>query len=417
MEQVEPHTRKLLGTLPAAQFKSTSFHFLPGDVLYGRLRPYLNKVWCADREGLCSSEFIVLPPGNDFLPTYLAFYLNYEEFVEFANQLNQGDRPRVSFDQIAGYKVPLPPLAEQRRIVAKVEELLGRVEAARARLARVPAILRRFRQAVLTAACSGELTAEWRESDADNWPVVRWRDVGDCQNGTAFSSKLYCDEGAKLLRPGNLHSSGRVVWTPDNTKRLPTEMLDEKRDYIVGPGELVINLTAQSLRDDFLGRVCMTDPDEQCLLNQRIARLTPRSASPRYCLLLFKCDLFRRYVDSLNTGSLIQHMFTKQVNEFEFPLPPIEEQHEIVRRVDALFALADTVERRVSQATARAERLTQAVLAKAFRGELVPTEAELARAEGRDYEPASALLERVAAEAPDAPPPRRPRTTKRATSR
>jgi len=76
-------------------------------------------------------------------------------------------------------------------------------------------------------------------------------------------------------------------------------------------------------------------------------------------------------------------------------LPPLEEQQEIVRRVEALFALADAVEQRVAAATARAEKLTQAILAKAFRGELVPTEAELARAEGREYEAAWALLGRI----------------------
>jgi len=82
-------------------------------------------------------------------------------------------------------------------------------------------------------------------------------------------------------------------------------------------------------------------------------------------------------------------------------LPPLAEQHEIVRRVDALFALADKIEARVTAATARVEKITQAILAKAFRGELVPTEAELARVEGRDYEPASVLLERIRAERGD----------------
>src|ERR1700749_5073824 len=61
MEQVEDHTRRLLGTVPSAAMKSTAFNFFKGDVLYGRLRPYLNKVYCAEFEGLCSSEFIVLP--------------------------------------------------------------------------------------------------------------------------------------------------------------------------------------------------------------------------------------------------------------------------------------------------------------------------------------------------------------------
>ena len=78
-----------------------------------------------------------------------------------------------------------------------------------------------------------------------------------------------------------------------------------------------------------------------------------------------------------------------------FALPPLAEQDEIVRRVEGLFKLADAVEKRVVAATARAGRLTQAILAKAFRGELVPTEAELARREGRAYEPAAELLERI----------------------
>ena len=77
------------------------------------------------------------------------------------------------------------------------------------------------------------------------------------------------------------------------------------------------------------------------------------------------------------------------------PLPPIDEQQEIVRRVEALFKLADTIEMHVAAATTRCEKLTQAILAKAFRGELVPTEAELARREGRSYEPASVLFARI----------------------
>jgi type I restriction enzyme S subunit len=93
----------------------------------------------------------------------------------------------------------------------------------------------------------------------------------------------------------------------------------------------------------------------------------------------------------------------------------MQEQKEIVRRVKALFTLADKIEVRVKAATARAEKLTQAILAKAFRGELVPTEADLARQEGRDYEPASVLLERIRAErAGGNGPPRAGRSRKAA---
>ena len=83
------------------------------------------------------------------------------------------------------------------------------------------------------------------------------------------------------------------------------------------------------------------------------------------------------------------------------PLPPFAEQLEIVLRVESLFKLADAIEKRVAVGTAQAENLTQAILAKAFRGELVTTEAELAHREGRSYEPASALLAKIEAQRKD----------------
>lgn len=89
------------------------------------------------------------------------------------------------------------------------------------------------------------------------------------------------------------------------------------------------------------------------------------------------------------------HLSFDQLKATVITVPSPTEQGIIVRRVDALFTLADAIEQRVAVAKARADALPQAILARAFRGELVPTEAELARREGRDYEPASVLLERI----------------------
>lgn len=97
-------------------------------------------------------------------------------------------------------------------------------------------------------------------------------------------------------------------------------------------------------------------------------------------------------------GMSMPRINVEHAREIPIAIPPIAEQHEIVRRVEALFRLADAIEKRVAAATARSDKLTPAILAKAFRGELVPTEAELARREGRDYEPAAVLLERIRVE-------------------
>jgi restriction endonuclease S subunit len=119
---------------------------------------------------------------------------------------------------------------------------------------------------------------------------------------------------------------------------------------------------------------------------------------PKFAPFLFLCLQRQEFVSHLSnglTGSDLPHVTGTTVAEYTFGFPPPAEQVVIVRRVEALFKLADAIEKRVAAVTTRTEELTQAILAKAFRGELVPTEAELARREGRSYESASALLDRI----------------------
>lgn len=157
MEHVEAHTMKLLGTVPAATMKSSAVHFKPGDVLYGRLRPYLNKVFRPTFEGLCSAEFIVFPENERIDGRYLQYFLNSGSFVRFATHLNAGDRPRVDFDQIAPYPIPVPTLERQHEIVAELEKQFSRLDEAVANLQRVKANLKRYKASVLKAAVEGRL--------------------------------------------------------------------------------------------------------------------------------------------------------------------------------------------------------------------------------------------------------------------
>ena len=127
-----------------------------------------------------------------------------------------------------------------------------------------------------------------------------------------------------------------------------------------------MNLTAQSLKDEFLGRTCLTRADECCLLNQRLARLTPIDISPEFTLIVFKSKWFRRFVDGLNTGSLIQHMFTSQLAGFAFPIPPLNEQHRIVAEVDRRVSLVRELEGMVNTDHVRGEALRRSLFAQSF---------------------------------------------------
>ena len=148
---------RLLDTAKTSDVKSSGSYFDRGDVLYGRLRPYLNKVYMPDFGGLASGEFIVFPSQPNLDNAYLKYFLNQWEFVSFVTRLNTGDRPRVDFTQFADYPIPLPPLLEQHRIVAEIETQFTRLDASVAALRRARAKLKRYRTSVLKAACEGRL--------------------------------------------------------------------------------------------------------------------------------------------------------------------------------------------------------------------------------------------------------------------
>jgi type I restriction enzyme S subunit len=100
LEHIEPQTMKLLGHGYARDARSSSVRFSEGDVLYGKMRPYLNKVWVAEFDGICSAEFLVFQKHEGLNNQFLAMRLNAEDFVAFANGQVSGERPRVDFDKL-----------------------------------------------------------------------------------------------------------------------------------------------------------------------------------------------------------------------------------------------------------------------------------------------------------------------------
>jgi len=124
-----------------------------------------------------------------------------------------------------------------------------------------------------------------------------------------------------------------------------------------------------------------------------------RLIDSRYLCYWINSPWGRSWARTVRTQSVGQsNINVSRLQTMPVPAPPLAEQREIVRRIEELFAFADRVERRVAVAVERAEKLWRTILARALRGELVPTESEIARGEGRGYEPASELLERVGAE-------------------
>ncbi|MEQ1767546.1 MAG: restriction endonuclease subunit S, partial [Methylotenera sp.] len=169
LEDIEKGTAKVLhySNFSERQSRSNKNRFNAGDVLYGKLRPYLSKVVYADRSGVCTTEIVPIKPNDVVNGRYLFHWLRHPQFLAYVTEVSHGvNMPRLGTE--AGRQAPfvLAPKNEQKRIADKLDSLLARVNTVKPRIAGIAPILKRFRQSVLASATSGRLTEDWRLSNA-----------------------------------------------------------------------------------------------------------------------------------------------------------------------------------------------------------------------------------------------------------
>ncbi|WP_264298931.1 restriction endonuclease subunit S [Halomonas colorata] len=195
LEDVEKESSRVFARKTAAErpFKSTKNIFYKGNVLYGKLRPYLNKVVLADEQGVCTTEIIPLDAEPFVLNRYLFYWLKTHDFLSYVNEVSYGvNMPRLGTKDGISAPMVLAPLVEQQIIADKLDTLLAQVDNTKARLERIPAILKRFRQSVLAAAVSGRLTEEWRKEHGVSiaaWKQMKIGDVSIVATGKTPSRK------------------------------------------------------------------------------------------------------------------------------------------------------------------------------------------------------------------------------------
>lgn len=286
-------------------------------------------------------------------------------------------------------EITIPPYAEQKRIADKLEAVLGRVDACRARLDRVPDLLKRFRQSVLAAATSGQLTENWRgQNGAEDWTDVSLEEVAvDFSYGS--SSKSAKTGEVPVLRMGNIQE-GRLDWTD----LVYTSGKEEIAKYRLKTGDVLFNRTNSP---ELVGKTAVFKGERKAIYAGYLIRVRCSDRLlPDYLNYCLNSPAGRDYCWQVKSDGVSQsNINAKKLAAFAFRLPSIPEQKEIIRRVEALFAYADRIASHLIEAHAQVERLTPATLAKAFRGDLVPQDPS--------DEPAEALLARIQVEREAAP--------------
>lgn len=404
MEHIEAHTMRLLGTVPAATMKSSAVHFQPDDVLYGRLRPYLNKVYRPDFEGLCSAEFIVFPKTQGINSRFLQYFLNSSAFVSFASHLNTGDRPRVDFEQLASYPFPIASSKEQEQVVAEIEKHFSRLDEAVASLKRTKANLKRYKSAVLKAAVEGKLTEEWRKKHLDIEPASKllerilierrtnWNGKGKYQEATRLDmndltdlpvgwewclsdllfsfvtsgsrgwARYYSEEGPLFLRVGNLdHDSIRLDFK--DIQRVSPPIGAEGTRTKVQSGDILVSITAD------VGMIAVVPQGfEEAYINQHIAlaRPVPEICREYLAWYLAAPDGGQKQFRRLQRGATKAGLGLDDIRAVQVPIPPLAEQQQIVAEVDRRISVINELQTIVGANLTRADRLRQAILNQMF---------------------------------------------------
>jgi type I restriction enzyme S subunit len=392
-----------------------------------------------------NSSLLVVRPCKAIFPRFLFHYFRGPDFQSIVKERIMGSAvPHLFQKDIKKFLLNIPPLAEQHRITVKLEALLAQVNAAKDHLAAVPPIIKRFRQSVLAAACSGRLTEDWRREHPDVEPASEllkkireerirryeegckrakeegrrkprkpsnitqnefaveglialpngwtWAALDDLSANEAnsitdgpFGSKLktehYTESGPRVIRLQNI-GDGKFI---DAKAHISPHHFENLRKHEIFGGDIVI----AALGTD-LPRACII-PDyvSHAIVKADCIRFKPHPSitNNQYMNASLNSDILKHIAQSIVHGVGRPRLNQQQVKSLPIPLPPLSEQHAIVNRIETLFHRTSEVEERVATATAHADRLTQSILAKAFRGELVPQDP--------DDEPASVLLERI----------------------
>lgn len=407
--QVSAAEARSLGEVRKKSYRT----FTSGDVLFAKITPCMENGKSAVTPqidtglGFGSTEFHVIRTGPSIDRKYLWHFVRQETFRRKAEQNMTGSvgQLRVPKEFIERSPILLPPLEAQRALIENLDLVTAKRSSARLHLAAARRAIERFRQAVLAAACSGRLTADWREVHSSiepasvliersvlstnsqrqsfthevqlpDWldipPTWEWAPLGclaEIRGGIQKQPKRMPKQNAfPYLRVANV-LRGRLSLSEIHR----FELFDgELETYRLIPGDLLIVEGNGSLSE--IGRSAIWNGSiDNCVHQNHIIRVRSVEADSQFLDLVWNSPIGAREIAELAvTSSGLYSLSAGKIRAFAVPVPPLEEQREIVKRAMALLRQADTQLSRIMVILRQVEQSSQAVLAKAFRGELVP---------------------------------------------
>jgi type I restriction enzyme S subunit len=376
----------------------------------------------AAKAKVVDSHVTIVRSNKSIDPRYLFNWIKSPRIQFDIDSLSTGTTNQVELSKakVLDTSIPLAPLNEQIRIADKLDSMLAKVDTSQARLDKIPNILKRFRQSVLAAATSGELTKEWRSNNKykktnlsdfeipECWEFLTIEDIAMVKGGKRLpKGEELTDEntGLPYIRAGQLKNGTVIQGENVRSKQLYLEahVQEQIKRYTVCENDVYLTIVGASIGDSgVIPAKC-----HGANLTENAAKITEftKQVNSKFLAYWLRSERLQALIKLEIKSGAQGKLALKRIKTLPTPFPNFDEQSEIVRRVESLFTMADTVEKQYKAAKARTNRLTQSILAKAFCGELVEQD--------ENDEPASQLLERIKKQLVDTPkPPQQTPSTK-----
>jgi type I restriction enzyme S subunit len=353
MEDIESDTGRVLGSSHQGEVRSNTFAFGKRHVLYGKLRPYLNKVALPEQSGRCSTELIPLLPVSGVDRRYLAWLLRRPETVSAAMQGKTGSRmPRANMSELFSLIVPLPPLTEQKRIAAKLDEQTATLARAQAALAAQREAAVALRSAVLRAALD--------PATHPHWPIVRVSEIypqipigGTPSRGVAE----YFQGPFPWVSIADMNDTALITNTHEHLSQSGIENSSVK---VVHAGSLLFSFKLT------VGKVAFAGMD--LYTNEAIAAFEPQ---PNVDLRYLRYVLPLSAATTTDSNTFGAHMLNKkQIANLTIPLPALPQQHRIAEYLDGSIKQVDSMVASLDSQVATLDSLRTSFLDAAFSGQV-----------------------------------------------
>ena len=354
----------------AQEVKSTKSIFHNGDILYGRLRPYLNKHGLATFDGICSTDILVFKTNGLSFNKFVNYFFNLTYFIGFAVSNSKGiNLPRVSENVIFDAPFPLPPLPEQQRIVNIIESLFKDLDEAKERLLKVKKGFGERKAALLHKAFTGKLTEKWRERNGvglESWENVQLGELTDIQSSKRVYKEDYVEEGIPFFR------SSEVVELYDKGTVEPKFFISYekynqlKENYGVPQiGDMLVTSVGT------IGKTWIVDERQFYYKDGNLTQVVKNDKFlMQYLQKYMQSGEFQSQVNSTVAGSAYNALTIVKFKNLIVPLPTLPEQKKIVSILNTVLSAEKEAEQKVDSVIEGIDLLKKSILARAFRGEL-----------------------------------------------